>query len=110
MINVTIEIAGQQVKLAAANFQMEGKEIFITIAEEQKVKEFVTHPLQNKVVRKVSNKNNNRGKTIVDKKNCQRCNAEFKPRSNGQKYCDECAPIVQKEKVQEYKKAHQKKK
>jgi hypothetical protein len=33
MIKVIIEIAGQQMRFAASNFQMEGKDIYISIDE-----------------------------------------------------------------------------
>jgi len=35
---------------------------------------------------------------------CARCGKEFKPTDNNQKYCEECIPIVRREKMREYSK------
>lgn len=59
MIKVTIEIAGQQLKFAAANFQMEGNDIYITLDENQKTKESIP-PLHNEIIRKATKKKVNK--------------------------------------------------
>lgn len=58
MIKVTIEIAGQQLHFAASSFNIENSDVYMTIAEDQKVQQQIvaTAPVKVKVKKNTTRK------------------------------------------------------